>query len=663
MRTQSCFHSWFTPLNNSPRSRPDRYGIRFFALPALIITFGLQILRVFLPSLAWFLRDTVGVEPLPMAVLAFVPILAVPFAAVLTRKLGPRPMLRLTTSAVAIIRLSEQIVREPLLDMLLSLIGTAAFMAFIPVYVEHMRSTSDRGDTQRLALGLLMGSALDTSIRGLSRTLDLSWVPGVFPLVFIALLVLLALWLLWVEPASTNPSDPDVSWPSTQPLLAIGPYLWIQSLIFQNQGWISEISGVSAPGAFLSLTIGNLLSIIGLLWGFNHPALMRPTVSLMVSGFLVFGTATADQPRSSFVIILWLGQFLMGWSWAVLSRVPMRASRSTPGRTTIVISLSMVLFVLMVFLYYGSLGIALPFPRTVLPTFGAGVFALTLFSATLSSKSNQQDVQGYKAAPFAVVLLTLIAFLYWLPSTSSNIEPTEENPTWPIRVMTYNIHSAYAIDGRQDPEAIACIIEQSGADIIALQEISRGWLINGSTDLVSWLSRRLGMPFLFKGTTGPMWGNAIVSRFPVLDYGFAALPKLHTFIGRGYLWATIDLGGQKPLLFIAAHLTHSGADSAVRQEQVPVILEFWDHAPYSIILGDMNAQPDAPEMQLLRDAGLIDAWVETNTAPGLTFSSIHPIERIDWIWHSRDLLAIDAKIIQTTASDHLPIWADLATTQ
>jgi endonuclease/exonuclease/phosphatase family metal-dependent hydrolase len=66
-------------------------------------------------------------------------------------------------------------------------------------------------------------------------------------------------------------------------------------------------------------------------------------------------------------------------------------------------------------------------------------------------------------------------------------------------------------------------------------------------------------------------------------------------------------------------------------------------------------------MQFLRDAGLLDAWVETNTGPGLTFSSRNPIERIDWIWHSADLMAIDAEIVQTTASDHLPLWADLGT--
>ena len=75
--------------------------------------------------------------------------------------------------------------------------------------------------------------------------------------------------------------------------------------------------------------------------------------------------------------------------------------------------------------------------------------------------------------------------------------------------MTYNLHSAYNSQGRQDLEAIAQVIEESGADVVALQEVSRGWLIDGSTDMAGWLSRRLGMPILFRGTTDPVWGNAI----------------------------------------------------------------------------------------------------------------------------------------------------------
>jgi endonuclease/exonuclease/phosphatase (EEP) superfamily protein YafD len=44
---------------------------------------------------------------------------------------------------------------------------------------------------------------------------------------------------------------------------------------------------------------------------------------------------------------------------------------------------------------------------------------------------------------------------------------------------------------------------------------------------------------------------------------------------------------------------------------------------------------------------------------GFTFSSDAPYERIDWIWHTPNLVALDIRIPSTTASDHLPLIAVL----
>jgi hypothetical protein len=39
--------------------------------------------------------------------------------------------------------------------------------------------------------------------------------------------------------------------------------------------------------------------------------------------------------------------------------------------------------------------------------------------------------------------------------------------------------------------------------------VSRGWVINGSVDMVQWLSQRLDMAYVFGPTEGALWGNAI----------------------------------------------------------------------------------------------------------------------------------------------------------
>jgi endonuclease/exonuclease/phosphatase family metal-dependent hydrolase len=227
----------------------------------------------------------------------------------------------------------------------------------------------------------------------------------------------------------------------------------------------------------------------------------------------------------------------------------------------------------------------------------------------------------------------------------------------PLRVMTFNIHSGFGSAGRHDPEAIARVIEDSGADIVALQEVSRVRLLDGGTDLAIWLSHRLNMPFLFHGDEEPIWGNAILSRFPILQHGQGRLPDEGALISRGYLWAEIDIGGETPLFLIATHLHHVEADQPIRLKQVPVLLDLWGGRPLTVLMGDLNAEPDWEEMNLIYDAGLIDAWLETGEGDGFTWPAAVPDKRIDWIWHTADLVAVRAQVVQTQASDHRPVLA------
>jgi endonuclease/exonuclease/phosphatase family metal-dependent hydrolase len=165
------------------------------------------------------------------------------------------------------------------------------------------------------------------------------------------------------------------------------------------------------------------------------------------------------------------------------------------------------------------------------------------------------------------------------------------------------------------------------------------------------------MPFVFQGTEEPNWGNAILSRYPITATGWGELPRVGTLIGRGYLWAQIDVGSSAPLLLIATHLHHLGPDSEERQEQVPVLLSFWDGRPNSVLLGDLNAEPGSEEMGMIAKAGMQDAWA-VGSGHGYTYSSGDPVKRIDWIWHSEDLQPIAVQVIKTTASDHMPLIAE-----
>src|SRR3989304_9369308 len=111
-------------------------------LPAMVLSQGLQLLRVFSPSLAWYLRDTVGLSSLRLLPYAFGTFL-VGYAAVWVRRaLGSSRALWLTGGGVGLIRLAEQGPRSPAVDLWLSLAGVAAFLLFLPVFLGHVRATA-----------------------------------------------------------------------------------------------------------------------------------------------------------------------------------------------------------------------------------------------------------------------------------------------------------------------------------------------------------------------------------------------------------------------------------------------------------------------------------------------------------------------------------------
>jgi len=83
-------------MNSRDRVSINPAMLRTLALPALTVVSGMQIFRVLFPSLAWYLKDTVGVGTITLAGYAFVPFLVGLLAAILRRLAGPRLALWLT---------------------------------------------------------------------------------------------------------------------------------------------------------------------------------------------------------------------------------------------------------------------------------------------------------------------------------------------------------------------------------------------------------------------------------------------------------------------------------------------------------------------------------------------------------------------------------------
>jgi endonuclease/exonuclease/phosphatase family metal-dependent hydrolase len=289
-----------------------------------------------------------------------------------------------------------------------------------------------------------------------------------------------------------------------------------------------------------------------------------------------------------------------------------------------------------------------------------------------------------------------------------------------MRVVTYNIQYGTGLDGRFGLERIADAVR--GADVIALQEVTRNNPKNGGIDMVAGLKSLLpdyfcafGAPFaanigghVESGRAVEVnfeFGNMVLSKKPILFSRNFILPRRRTFgmlnLQRGALEAVIETPFG-PLRFYCVHLDHTSPDERIEQlhfllararnygieggaltgvEEIgfpepPVPEDF-------VLLGDFNMLPGSPEYHVM--AGMSDeehgivpratnpvdaaAYLGDPASQAPTWrdpkapEDVSRHKRIDYAFASAGLARRIASVRvdnEAQGSDHMPVWLELA---
>ena len=557
---------------------------------SLIVAFGLQLLRLWTAGLLYFMYETAGATPPGMLAVAIIVFGAAFLASMVRQRLGARA-LWIVGSGVAVIRVIEQISSSPALDMILTSIGTLLFLWFVIIVFDTLRAAQlDR----HFPTAVLLGISIDTALKGATGTIDLSWLPGLLPIVIVVMLASVAVWLLRGLPQPDQIDDRQTSWL----LIAFGPFLFLQAQTLQNIGFHSAVSGLPLPLSFELIILANAIGLImaSLVYG-RMPS--RAWTWTVIIGLILIVVSLPLEGDPLAALELFAGQIVASIGLAIIMQARGRA------RSSVVLGSAFVLMVALLIGYYLGHIVQLPLPHWAFVSLAALILAITMILTVRRFPEPQPTDRPDWTAGFiglGLMILPVIALLTWH-------EPIATAGQFPVRVMSYNLHSGFDVQGRMDLEAIAQTIESEQADVIALQEVSRGWVIDTSADMVTWLSQRLNMPYVWGPTADALWGNAILSRYPIEQVQLHAMPNNDLIRpARGFIDATLNIGGQ-PLHIIATHLHHVDIDGTLRVPQVQAILDAWAQQPRAIVLGDLNALPDSREMQL--------------TAPGRTERCLH----------------------------------------
>ncbi len=622
------------------------YELAFISLTFL---FGLQLLRTLLTGLVFYLRDAQGFSSPTLGLYALLLFLLAFLASPMVRFLKLPFALVTVSGGLALVRVVEQLTSSPLIDLILATMGIALFLFFIPIYVGGIKST----ETGRLfAIAILLGIALDTAIKGSFTTMDLSWSRGAVSYTIVVVLFALHWWSM-LKVLRFRPHQGDDGGPrSSLPLIGLGPILVLELLLFQNIGQQTVLTEWTQPLLFGWIVLANAIAI-GVVAFSPHRYMGWPFTLVLGAGLITLvwsgpsgSTAAVLQLVGHTIVALLLLRLGASLGWSATSR--------GIGRLSVASGVGMLLLLVLLFSYYASYDIDIPFSRRAVAPIAAAILALGALAA-VRAIPREIGVMPAKWVPalsgFLLIFLPLGYFLAY-------DEPSEvQGGGFPVRIMSYNLHQGFGVEGHPSIEELADAIAMEDPDIVALQEVSRGWVIDGSFDMLEWLSRRLDLPYVWGPAADSVWGNAVLSRYPVLSAETHPMPNNdELLLKRSFTSVDIDIGEGQSLMVIATHLHHPADEGYRREPQVEAILDFWDATDKTVLLGDLNAHPTDPEMVLLGEAGLKDAFIDSGAVgDGYTSRSDDPWQRIDYIWISQDLEAKDFSITDSRASDHLGI--------
>jgi endonuclease/exonuclease/phosphatase family metal-dependent hydrolase len=253
----------------------------------------------------------------------------------------------------------------------------------------------------------------------------------------------------------------------------------------------------------------------------------------------------------------------------------------------------------------------------------------------------------------------------------------------PLRVVTYNIYLGKALvkereatsEKKRNKYSIARVFEKevslAGVDVLGVQELcahQAGWQLEYFERI---LQRGTQEPvystFGLADPVGPGYGNcqrgeAIFSRYPILDSGVIQLPNVKE--PRTAIWADLLVGGTLVRVY-NLHLENMPKGSWTHgrflqtQAVVDHYLEWRGHYPAApvILLGDLNTVGHFID-PFIREKSLkfLARYLEPSH-PEFARTHRYVFHQIDWIFASRAQL-VRSKIVHVNHSDHYPVMAD-----
>ncbi len=619
---------------------------------ALGVALLVDVLRVFLPSLITVFGDAGATPAAELGAFAALWFLLGLLALPATARLEPRVVAVLGAAGLAAARLVLQGANGGNLQLYAASVGVTAAV----VWLVSVASSGVAG--RPAAAGVTAGIAAGVTLHVALRTVDLTWWAGAGPWLALAAAGLGLVAATWV---ATGGGERETAPPGLW--FAVGPALAVAGIVTASPARAEAAAGWVTYRASFLLLIACCLAVLGCL---RARAWTRsPLVAVGAFGLLLAG---ATLPRTTHDGVAGL---LPAWSvwaqagaavalgaclgWAAegerVSRPRVRAGAAAAG---------VLAFLVLVFAYYAGYDTSIGVPNVVVLLVAGGLVCLGTLLGAGSAHTwapNRGRARRRRQEEFAVIAVTCLALIGALATAAAGfgVIDSRVEAKYPVRLVTYNVRMGYDLRGRFDPKDLADTVRAQHPALVVLNEVDRGWMINGGHDVLQLIAEDLGMPYVFAPAADEVWGDAVLTRYPIVSVRSERVSGPGTPTGATALSVVLQLDSGQQLGLVATHLQpdRTGQIPVAEAQRVQALAAGLIAPNRAVVLaGDLNAEPGSPQLAVFAPT-FVDALVTGRPLP--TYPSDNPTQQLDHVFTTPDLVASDIHVPASTDSDHRPV--------
>ena len=565
--------------------------------------------------------------------------------AMLGRNFGHGTVMMFLLGALAVLRLGLPFVSDGWL--IAAGLYLAAFA--IAAVVMTTRIAMGNGGPGYVLAGTSLGAAAAVAEQAVLRTWDAVWRADGLGWAAMALVAVLAIFNGW-RCRSLEPAGASRGW------WALGLHWSLLVVAFANVAWVNAQTD-------MRMSYGAALAVIALCVSAGLAAQSHRVsrITMIVIGVLGIIAMGIFLQREGSLTAIALPVALAATTLAAAQSL--RTSDSSPARrflAAVVFGLAIIVPPVLVQI---ETDLPLGFPHLAV-MLAAGV-AVIAYGAAQTWSAADKTPAGPWILPGVVLrvgvgVVVAVGVGYWTHTTYEQERNYSADFLAAPYLLSWNVHQGVthemASGPRIDLDEVALAV--AGHDVIALQEVNRGTLFGGGTDMLEFLAGELELPYSYSAAHDRQYGNAIFTSRPHsnprdVELTQDAGPERRSALAVDFMGTT----------FASAHLQTTDDANDSRQTQAEELAEWLSGEHPTVVAAALGCPPGSPAHAAMLQFGFHDvqaAWeVDSPTyiGPGIEGENA---EIRDFLF-VRHVEVPEFSLLPVPWSDHFPLVARIAT--